>query len=82
MRLFEEKTFRIKQHDEVVADIPVDILADDAPVYHLPSKEASYYQEFQAMENEVPAVDDHQAMLRQLLQQPDHCKQGMGIQAI
>ena len=68
--VIEEKTFRIKQHGEVFADIPVDILADEAPVYHLPTKEAAYYQEFQAMENEVPAVDDHQAMLRQLLQQP------------
>ena len=68
--VIEEKTFRIKQHGEVFADIPVDILADEAPVYHLPTKEAAYYQEFQNMENEVPAVDNHQAMLRQLLQQP------------
>ena len=68
--VIEEKTFRIKQHGEIVADIPVNILADEAPVYHLPAKEAAYYQEFQAMENEVPAVEDHQAMLRQLLQQP------------
>ena len=68
--VIEEKTFRIKQHGEVFADIPVDILADEAPVYHLPTKEAAYYQEFQNMENEVPAVDDHKAMLRQLLQQP------------
>ena len=68
--VIEEKTFRIKQHGEVFADIPVDILADEAPVYHLPTKEAAYYQEFQNMESEVPAVDNHQAMLRQLLQQP------------
>ena len=68
--VIEEKTFRIKQHGEVFADIPVDILADEAPVYHLPTKEAAYYQEFQNMENEVPAVDNHKAMLRQLLQQP------------
>ena len=67
--VIEEKTFRIKQHGEVFANIPVDILADEAPVYHLPTKEAAYYQEFQAMENEVPAVDDHKAMLRTLLQQ-------------
>ncbi|MEC1721633.1 phosphoribosylformylglycinamidine synthase subunit PurL [Schinkia azotoformans] len=68
--VIQEKTFRIKQHGEIVVDIPVNILADEAPVYHLPSKEAAYYQEFQAMENEVPTVEDHQAMLRQLLQQP------------
>ena len=46
--VIEEKAFRIKQHGEVVADIPVNILADEAPVYHLPTKEAAYYQEFQA----------------------------------
>lgn len=68
--VIEEKTFRIKYHGEVVANIPVNILADEAPVYHLPSKEAAYYQEFQLMENEVPHVDDYKAMLRQLLQQP------------
>lgn len=68
--VIQEENFRIKQHGEIVADIPVNNLADDAPVYHLPSKEAEYYQEFQAMENEVPAVDNHQATLKQLLQQP------------
>ncbi len=49
-KVIEEKVFRIKHHDEVVADIPVDSLADDAPVYHMPSKEAEYYQAFQQME--------------------------------
>lgn len=68
--VIEEKTFRIKHHGEIVADIPVNILADEAPVYHLPAKEATYYQEFQAMENIVPVVDNHQEMLRKLLQQP------------
>ncbi|WP_206207810.1 phosphoribosylformylglycinamidine synthase subunit PurL [Virgibacillus profundi] len=68
--VIEEKTFRIKQHGEVAADIPVDALTEDAPVYHLPSEEAAYYREFQAKENTVPVVDNHQEMLRKLLQQP------------
>ena len=80
--VIEEKTFRIKQHGEVFADIPVDILADEAPVYHLPTKEAAYYQEFQNMENEVPAVDNHQGDAKTAFTAADHCKQRMGIQAI
>ncbi|WP_373896215.1 phosphoribosylformylglycinamidine synthase subunit PurL [Virgibacillus sp. CBA3643] len=68
--VIEEKTFRIKQHDEVVADIPVDALTEDAPVYHMPSKEAVYYKQFQEEESYIPEVQDYGAMLRKLLQQP------------
>lgn len=68
--VIEDKTFRIKQHGEVVADIPVDALTEDAPVYHLPSKEATYFQEFQTIENEAPKIEDHNEMLKKLLQQP------------
>ncbi|AXI08192.1 phosphoribosylformylglycinamidine synthase subunit PurL [Oceanobacillus sp. 143] len=68
--VIEEKAFRIKQHGELVVDIPVTALTDDAPVYHMPSQEAAYYKEFQAIENIVPQVDDHQVMLHNLLQQP------------
>ncbi|WP_404451320.1 phosphoribosylformylglycinamidine synthase subunit PurL [Virgibacillus necropolis] len=68
--VIEEKTFRLKQHGEVVADIPVDALAEEAPVYNMPSKEAVYFQEFQKQAEVVPAVEDHGDMLKQLLQQP------------
>ncbi|MFD2045194.1 phosphoribosylformylglycinamidine synthase subunit PurL [Ornithinibacillus salinisoli] len=66
----EEKVFRLKQHGEVQAEIPVDALAEEAPVYHLPSVEARYFKEFQAMDVAVPAVEDHGEMLKKLLQQP------------
>jgi phosphoribosylformylglycinamidine synthase len=52
-----------------VADVPADALAEDAPVYHKPSKEPSYFAEFQAMENEVPQVDDLKETLVSLLSQ-------------
>ncbi|WP_067725224.1 phosphoribosylformylglycinamidine synthase subunit PurL [Oceanobacillus damuensis] len=68
--VIEEKVFRIKHHGEVVADIPVDSLADDAPVFHMPSQEAAYFKEFQQMENSIPQVGNHKEMLRTLLQQP------------
>lgn len=69
-KVIEEKVFRIKHHDEVVADIPVDSLADDAPVYHMPSKEAAYYQAFQQIDVQTPAVNHHGETLKQLLQRP------------
>ncbi|GAA0598783.1 phosphoribosylformylglycinamidine synthase subunit PurL [Virgibacillus siamensis] len=68
--VMEEKVFRLKQHGEMVADIPVDALAEEAPVYHLPAKEAEYFKEYQQMDNKVPAVEHHAEMLKQLLQQP------------
>ncbi|SET39551.1 phosphoribosylformylglycinamidine synthase subunit II [Oceanobacillus limi] len=69
-QVVEEKFFRIKQHGEVQAEIPVDALAEEAPVYHMPSVEARYFQEFQSLETEIPYVENHADMLKRLLQQP------------
>jgi phosphoribosylformylglycinamidine synthase II len=66
----DDKKLRLVHKGEVVADVPVDALAEDAPVYHKPSAEPAYYREFQAMENDVPAVDDVQETLVKLLSQP------------
>src|SRR5690625_5877508 len=64
--VIEEKTFRIKQHDKVVEDVPVDALAEDAPVYHMPAEEAAYFKEFQQMDSDVPHVEDYTETLKQL----------------
>ncbi|MGX6444656.1 phosphoribosylformylglycinamidine synthase subunit PurL [Neobacillus sp. K501] len=66
----DDKKLRLLQHGEVVADVPVDALAEDAPVYHKPSKEPAYYGEFQALEVEVPQVEDLKETLKQILSQP------------
>jgi phosphoribosylformylglycinamidine synthase subunit PurL len=66
----DDKKLRLLQHGEIVADVPVDALAEDAPVYHKPSKEPIYYQEFQTLEVEVPNVKDLKETLKQLLSQP------------
>ncbi|MBA2175947.1 phosphoribosylformylglycinamidine synthase subunit PurL [Halobacillus locisalis] len=66
----DTKRFRLEHHGEVVADVPVDSLAEDAPVYHQPSKVPAYYEEFQAMDNYVPEITDHKETLHQLLRQP------------
>ena len=36
---------RLFHKGEVVADVPADAFAEDAPVYHMPSKEPAYYRE-------------------------------------
>ncbi|MFJ7727256.1 phosphoribosylformylglycinamidine synthase subunit PurL [Neobacillus sp. NPDC097160] len=69
-KVTDDKQFRLIHKGEVVADLPVDALAEDAPVYHKPSKEPAYFAEYQAMENEVPKVDDLKETLVKLLSQP------------
>ncbi|MEH7521581.1 phosphoribosylformylglycinamidine synthase subunit PurL, partial [Priestia megaterium] len=38
----DDKRLRLTHNGEVVADVPVDALAEDAPVYHKPSQEPAY----------------------------------------
>ncbi|QIZ06219.1 phosphoribosylformylglycinamidine synthase subunit PurL [Priestia megaterium] len=65
-----DKQLRLIHNGEIVADVPADALAEDAPVYQKPSKEPSYFKEFQTMENEIPQVDDVKETLLQILRQP------------
>ncbi|MEH7416111.1 phosphoribosylformylglycinamidine synthase subunit PurL [Neobacillus drentensis] len=69
-KVTSDKQVRLFHKGEIVADVPADALAEDAPVYHKPSQEPSYFAEFQAMENEVPQVDDLKETLVSLLSQP------------
>lgn len=69
-KVTDDKHLRLLHHGEVVADVPVDSLAEDAPVYHKPSAEPAYFREFQAIENEIPKVEDYKETLLELLQQP------------
>src|SRR5690606_11394204 len=66
-KVTDDKMLRLTHQGEVVAELPVDALAEDAPVYHKPSSEPEYFREFQAMENEIPAVDDYKETLVKLL---------------
>lgn len=69
-RVTDDSTLRLKHKGEIVAEVPVDALAEDAPVYHQKSSVPEYYREFQSLPNEEPKVEDHQATLLALLQQP------------
>ncbi|MBM7580422.1 phosphoribosylformylglycinamidine synthase subunit PurL [Jeotgalibacillus terrae] len=66
----DDKRLRLVHEGNVVADVPVDALAEDAPVYHKPSKEPAYYREFQAIENAEPEVENVEETLHALLKQP------------
>lgn len=65
----DDKQLRLLHKGEVVADVPVDALAEDAPVYHKPSKEPAYYSEFQNMHLETPIISDYGQTLTDLLKQ-------------
>ncbi|PGM59718.1 phosphoribosylformylglycinamidine synthase subunit PurL [Bacillus sp. AFS053548] len=69
-RVTDDKMLRLLHNGEVVAELPVDALAEEAPVYHKPSTEPAYYGEFQAMENYIPEISDSKETLKQLLSQP------------
>ncbi|QPQ29146.1 phosphoribosylformylglycinamidine synthase subunit PurL [Lysinibacillus sp. JNUCC 51] len=69
-RVTDDKMLRLLHNGEVVAEVPADALAEDAPVYHKPSTEPAYYAEFQAMENTEPVVTDYKETLNALLKAP------------
>ncbi|KIL50667.1 phosphoribosylformylglycinamidine synthase [Jeotgalibacillus alimentarius] len=66
----DDKRLRLLHEGNVVADVPVDALAEDAPVYNKPSKEPAYFREFQAIENTEPEVENVEETLHALLKQP------------
>ncbi|WNS80331.1 phosphoribosylformylglycinamidine synthase subunit PurL [Domibacillus sp. DTU_2020_1001157_1_SI_ALB_TIR_016] len=66
----DDKMLRLIHKGEVAAEVPVDALAEDAPVYHKPSAEPEYFRTFQAMEDVTPDVTDYKETLVKLLQQP------------
>ncbi|WLR51095.1 phosphoribosylformylglycinamidine synthase subunit PurL [Bacillus tianshenii] len=64
----DDKRLRLYHKGEVAADVPVDSLAEDAPVYHMPSAEPAYFS--QMKDADVPAVTDYKETLINLLKQP------------
>lgn len=69
-KVTDDKMLRLSHKGELAAEVPVDALVADAPVYQMPSQEPAYYREFQAMENTIPQVDDYKETLIKLLSQP------------
>ncbi|HWL25125.1 MAG TPA: phosphoribosylformylglycinamidine synthase subunit PurL [Ureibacillus sp.] len=69
-RVTDDKMLRLVHKGEVVAEVPADALAEDAPVYHKPSQEPTYYAQFQAMEDLEPEITDFKETLLGLLKAP------------
>ncbi|WP_102260931.1 phosphoribosylformylglycinamidine synthase subunit PurL [Mesobacillus jeotgali] len=69
-KVTDDKQLRLLHKGEVVADVPADALAEEAPVYYKPSSEPAYFHEFQNMDNEIPEVENYETMLLDLLKQP------------
>ena len=65
----DDKMLRLLHQGEVVCELPVDALAEEAPVYHKPSSEPAYYREFLETKVEAPAITDAADTLKQLLKQ-------------
>lgn len=68
--VIEDKEFNVFHHGKQMASLPVDALDKDAPVYHLPSKEAAYYKRFQERGQVIFDVADVKDTFYQLLQRP------------
>jgi phosphoribosylformylglycinamidine synthase subunit PurL len=66
----DDKMLRLLHKGEVVANVPADALAEEAPVYYKPSSVPAYYTQYQAMENVEPQVADYKETLLNLLKQP------------
>ncbi|WP_226671524.1 phosphoribosylformylglycinamidine synthase subunit PurL [Metabacillus litoralis] len=69
-RVTDDKMLRLFHKGEVVCELPVDALAEEAPVYHKPSKIPAYYEEFQQMDVAPITVDNYKETLINLLKQP------------
>ena len=69
-KVTDDKQLRLIHKGEVVADVPVDALAEDAPVYNKPSSQPARYREYQNMKLDTPAIDDYEVTLKALLAQP------------
>ncbi|MDS9473159.1 phosphoribosylformylglycinamidine synthase subunit PurL [Sporosarcina pasteurii] len=69
-RVTDDKMLRLLHKGEVVAEVPADALAEDAPVYYKDSEEPAYFKEFQAMEKTEPVVSNYKETLKALLARP------------
>ncbi|QQE74928.1 phosphoribosylformylglycinamidine synthase subunit PurL [Brevibacillus composti] len=71
-KVTDDSMLRLIHHGEVVAEVPVKTLADDAPVYHRPSAVPAYYEENAKVDPvaAIPEPKDLNETLQALLAQP------------
>ncbi|PSL47039.1 phosphoribosylformylglycinamidine synthase subunit II [Salsuginibacillus halophilus] len=68
--VIEEPRLRLTHHGDVVADVPVDSLAEDGPVYSPEKQVPAYYETFQSQPTWNPEGEVTEDWLTSLLQQP------------
>ncbi|MBW7956649.1 MAG: phosphoribosylformylglycinamidine synthase subunit PurL [Deltaproteobacteria bacterium] len=67
-RVFEGNEIRILEGGKAVAEIPVPLLTDDAPVYDRPSKKPAWQDELNSFDaSSIPEPGDYNAILFKLL---------------
>ena len=70
-RVTDDNMLRIVHQGEVRAEIPADKLAEDAPVYHKPSKVPAYYEEFAKVDAaQIEETSDYNQTLIDILASP------------
>lgn len=71
-RVTDDNQLRLLHKGEVVAEIPADKLAEDAPVYCKPSKVAPYYEQYSSVDPaaEIEEPKDCNSVLKKLLASP------------
>lgn len=69
-KVTDDGLYRLYHHGEEVANLPVDALAEDAPVYVKPSKEPKRIKEFKQLGQYRPIIENASQVLLYLLKQP------------
>lgn len=69
-KVTDDGLYRLYHHGEEVANLPVDALAEDAPVYEKEAKEPARIKEFKELGQYLPVITDPNEVLLDLLRQP------------
>lgn len=69
-KVTDDGQYRLYHQGKEVANLPVDALAEDAPVYHKEMKEPARIADFQRLAPYQPVIEEHGQVLLDLLQQP------------
>ncbi|HAQ4514980.1 TPA: phosphoribosylformylglycinamidine synthase subunit PurL [Enterococcus faecium] len=69
-KVTDDGQYRLYHQGEEVANLPVDALAEDAPVYHKEMKEPARIVEFQQLAPYQPVIEEPGQVFLDLLQQP------------
>ena len=69
-KVTDDGLYRLYHHGKEVANVPVDALAEDAPVYEKEAKEPGRIKEFKKLGQYQPAISNPNETLLNLLRQP------------